>query len=156
MDKKQIIEVYQRYVTSLKGEESDIIKNFQAMYQWLKQNCEDKDIWVTLNYGMIAKSIQEAERSELNFKDSSQGQWNGSLAKMGYQLARATSKALDEGDRQKSVNCLVELYKLISEVADIPALQLYICRCYYLTETGQSFFNRMEKDANQMIKELAL
>ena len=155
MDKKKIVEVYKRYRKSLSVEGSDIIGNFEAIHKWLMENCEDKDVQVTLNYGSVCKALKTAEKQKLNYRNNSSGVWNGSVAKMGYQLAKATYKASKDGDKQKFKDCLTDLFGLFSETENKPPLFLYVCYCYFLTEVGHSFFYSMEKDADQLIKKFA-
>ena len=152
MEKKKIVEAYNKYIKSLNDGDSDIIKNFQTMYQWLKANCDD-DAWVTLSYGSICKTLKAAEKRELNYRDNSKGLWDGSVAKKGFQLAKTTDRTSKSGNMQKLKDCFIELFTMFNETSCKPPLQLYVCHCYYQTETGKSFFNRVERDADQVIKE---
>ena len=128
MEAKTILDTYKRYLRTLNCSDAELFTNYKKMTDFVRENCEDDELWVDLLFSCIGKCLREVRKRNLRIKDCSNGDWNSVAVKKGCRLI----------DNIKKYDLLVDLdaYKLNShrfwELAKVqsPYVELFLYLCF--------------------------
>lgn len=154
----EVVEVYKRYLTSLRDKNANIAENFKAIQKWMDDNCGDQGLKRVLTTDSIYQVLKELRARELKCKDQSHGNWDSDAVQETYKLLSKMDNALkDVSEGSGSQNKLVQLtsmfWKLWNACEDMPWLQLYMLQCYSDRNVGKGLRGHNCKE-HQLAKKL--
>lgn len=156
MEKKKVLEVYRRYLSSLNNQNADIAINLDAFFNWIDKHTEE-ELRGKLKVDAIYQTIKAVQRQNISCKQMAGGNWNKDAVQHCYLLLNNLNKALEEDDDTRARVISVSLWKHINSFrSDMPWLYLYMHIAYSKTFAGSWLTKHREMLANhqQLIEEL--
>lgn len=160
MDKKEVLEVYRRYLTSLNDQNANIGENLDAWEEWLEDNTdysneEEEALRGRLRCDSIYQALRAIERWHISCKQRAGATWNKDAVQHGYLLLNNLNKALDEGEDSRAKVITISFWEHVLKFRnDAPWLYLYMHIAYSRTFAG-SWLNRhriMMDKHNELMK----
>lgn len=160
MNKKEVLEVYRRYLTSLKDQNANIGENQAAWEEWLEANTdysneEEDTLRGKLRSDSIYQALRAIERWHISCKQMAGSTWNKDAVQHCYLLLNNLNKTLSEGEDSKARVITISLWKhALKFRQDAPWLYLYMHIAYSRTFAG-SWLNRHRKmmdEHNELMK----
>lgn len=152
MEKLEIIKSYSRYLNSLKEENSNIIGNFDKMYKYLnsKVSIIDKDLWQSLTFDCVYKTLTKAKERQVKYKSFDQD-WNNYSIERCYQLIDNFQKAERTQDNEMFDINLYRLFKLLTN-EELPNVVLFMWHTFSKTELGGELLKSEREKTNKLLK----
>ena len=155
MTRKDILEVYRRYVKSLKDKNADLIANFQAMDRVLNKHCEDKELKGLLNTDLWFITLNSIKTRGIKLKDLAGGNWNSHAVKQCYSKISKLQEAWDDDyDTNRFKVLFTQFCKWVELYEDMPCLYLYFWQVYSNTEMGCWLTKRSKNEDHEKVLRL--
>ena len=151
--KLEIVKAYERFLKSLKKENSDIIGDFGKMYNYLNNEVSkiDVNLWQVLTFDCVGRTLQQARDRKLRFKTDDYD-WNQYSVERCYKLIDNIIKADYTQDRDSFNINVYRLFKLMTEEEEEPNVILYMWHTYSKTECGRIAVNGEKERVRKMLK----
>ena len=160
MNKKEVLEVYRRYLTSLNDKNANIGENQAAWEEWLEANTdytneEEETLRGELRVDSLYQALRAIDRWHISCKQMAGSTWNRDAVQHCYLMLNKLNKAMDEGDESKMRIITMSFWKHVMKLrSDAPWLYLYMHIAFSRTHAG-SWLNRhreMMDKHNQLMK----
>ena len=96
MKTKEILEVYRRYVKSLRDRNADLVANYRAMDRVLTKHCEDKRLKGLLDIDLKFVTLTTIKSKGIILRDLAGGNWNSYAVKECYSRIKKLQEAWDD------------------------------------------------------------
>ena len=142
MERKELIEVYKRYTKGLKETEVPIdvvewnYKMTKTIVEYYEEHQDEKDVYQSLIYGSLRSAVHYIKRFDTKLKDLVNVEWDKQAVDRGRSLLSSLTTSMGyfgawKEDATKMRTSLANFIKLTKELRSIPAVRLYLWKCYY-------------------------
>ena len=142
MERKELIEVYKRYTNGLKETEVpiDIVewnyKMTKTIVEYFEEHPEEKDVYQALVYDSLRSAVHYVKRFDTKLRDLPNVEWDKQAVDRGRSLLSSLTTSMGyfgawKEDATKLKTSLANFIKLTKELRSIPAVRLYLWKCYY-------------------------
>ena len=155
MKKKEILEVYRRYVKSLRDRNADLVANYQAMDRVLDKHCEDKELRGLLYHDLMFVTLATIKTRGIILRDLAGGNWNSYAVKECYSRIKKLQEAWDDDfDTNRFTALFTRFCKWVEQFEDMPCLYLYFWQVYSNTEMGCWLTRRDKNEEHEEVLRL--
>ena len=142
MERKELIEAYKRYTKGLKETEVpiDIVtwnyKMTKTIVEYFDEHPEEKDVYQSLIYDSLRSAVHYIKRFDTKLRDLPNIEWDKQAVGRGRSLLSSLTTSMGyfgawKEDVTKMRTSLANFIKLTKELRSIPAVRLYLWKCYY-------------------------
>ena len=155
MKTKEILEVYRRYVKSLRDRNADLVANYQAMDRVLDKHCEDKELRGLLDIDLKFVTLTTIKTKGIILRDLAGGNWNSYAVKECYSRIKKLQEAWDDDfDTNRFTALFTRFCKWVEQFEDMPCLYLYFWQVYSNTEMGCWLTRRDKNEEHEEVLRL--
>lgn len=156
MEREKVLECVRRYLNHIEEESANVGESYAMVDRWINENCEDKEFKGIIRLYVLHRTLQVINKSEINCKQSSQGNWSSEDVQTCYKKLDRLEKEFPDifcGDLTFK-RLLDDFSKFIEALAiSKPWLYLYFCKVYADKEFGKWLLNN-SNDEFKKVEEL--
>lgn len=149
-DKRQVVEAYKRYVSSIKNN-NNLIEHFKAMMEYFDKHLEDKDLALNLQLDCIYRTVNEVERANIRLKNYT-NTWNKEAVDEFIKRLRILSKCHQEGDSDAYKVNFCKLTNIIKSFDNNTPLQLYLYLLHSKSSDGRELYGRLGGKIKELLQ----
>ncbi len=154
MSNKEIIEVYRRYVKSLREKNANLIRNFQAMNRVLSEHCSDQELKADLYIDLLYVTLKSIKSRGIILRDHAEEDWNSFAVKECYSKIKKMNERWSAEEYEAFNILFTRFCKWVFGFEELPCLHLYFWQVYSNTEMGYWLTSKEKNETHKAVQEL--